>query len=411
MNSYFIFLAYSIKIVPSLGWISEGKNGTLTGSGSQVRDGLADISLDISKPVEYRAKDVTFLHAIKQDRVAIMFRQPEIQTYRNILVRPFKDGLWKRVLQSCLAILISTVLASRRRDFHVSLLPIIGAMLARGVSMANALTSSPKSLRIVILVASLFGLTMYSIYSAFIVSSLRRQAPPVKRFQDLLDNDYELLAQRSLPDFTNVFVSNPREGRKYAAIARKNFISEIDSLRRLFERGVDESSANLRESDSDDKKEGNSRQVAWFVLKSDFYYLALQNNYKTRAICDIYRLEPTSRSEHPRLLAMFMTKKTTNLTTIPLIGSDGMKEHFNRRILDLLARGLVHRHILRFESEFQPKCLRNRRIQVQQIRFYDVYAAFWILCYGAGIALGIMIVVEILFAYFWQVTDNRTFWI
>lgn len=373
--------------------------------GSQIHSGEADIGLDISKPVIYRAKYLTFLHAIKQDRVAIMFQQPKTQHYLTTLKRPFKDELWKCVILAFLALFLSTAVMYRRRDIHMVILPVIGALLARGVYWGNIFIPSSKSIHVVLLVSSLFGLTIYSIYSAFIVSSLRRQAPPIRRFQDLIDFDYELMAQRSLPDFTNVYVRNPKAGSWYAAKARKNFVNETHSLRRLFMSDADLNSP-LQLTAKDDEytyKKG----VAWFVLKSDFYYLALQNNYSTRAICSISKLEPTSRSEHPRVLSMFIAKEENNMTSVPFGSLNKMREQFNRKILSISERGLGHRHITRFENEFQPKCLHSSRIRVRQISYYDLFAAYAILICGALVAVGVLIVGEVVLPYFWMVTKRN----
>lgn len=372
--------------------------------GYQVASGEADVGIDISKPAAYRAKRLTFLHAIKQDHLTIAFRQPSTTLYRNILSRPFKHGLWICGVVSWLVLILSAalIISTRQKnftlaDFHDILLPITATFLARSISIAALLTKKKEhlrkacSVRVVIIVVSMFGFTMYSIYSAFIVSSLRRfERLPIRKFNDLVENDYELMAQNSLPDFTNVFVKDAKLGHYYTRTAKSNFISMDNVMKRLFGDTTD------LVGNGDEELDEEIRPVAYFTLKSDFHYVAKQHGYSNSRICQIANLNPKIRQEHPRLLAMFIAKRNATL-----------REALNRKILRILNRGLGHRHVVRFEKKFEPKCHPRRRTYKQQVRFYDVYAAYYVLGGGACLALCVWGIIEVIIPFVWNLHQEK----
>ncbi|CAL8133705.1 unnamed protein product [Orchesella dallaii] len=297
--------------------MSQDENGSLTGIGYQIVKGCADIGLDLSRPFAYRLKYLTFFHGVKGDRAALVFRQPKVAMFRNILFRPFRLRLWMFVIGTWLAICISSVIILRRwkrqalsddedEDSASVLLPVTATVLARSMNFEPLQLNVRQPLQLILFVSSAFGLLIISVYCAFIVSTLKRPEPPIKSFGDLIKYDFELLASNSLPDIHLVY-SIPSRVQKnnleeyYSRKANENFVSKDNSIARLFK---------------DDEKNAEDN-VAWLVMNSDFYYDTFQRGYSPKEVCQIsLLLHETQEFAYARHLTMFMAKGNQNLTEI-----------------------------------------------------------------------------------------------
>ncbi|CAL8103275.1 unnamed protein product [Orchesella dallaii] len=304
---------------------------------------------------------VAMLHPVLSMTSNVYFRQPPLGTRTSILSGPLSNdtlslffSCWLLCLFACLTIHHFSLTSEEEFSYSDLILWAVAIIHGRDYPIDHR-NNNKIALRIAMLSSMCLSVMALAIYTAKIVSYFSVKSDAIKSPEDLLAYGY------TLSSFSEVHVNrvfkNKKDQAKLLETTKANFMGGYVSVARLV-----------------DPKNPDPRYG--FLTHPDGFYIygRYHSNY-SHELCGVSDFAASIKSAR----AMYIQK-----------GSE-FRELINWQILQLVERGLNHRHQISLQRKYKFSCIHQKQ-QFEELSLQHTFLTFLILIFGACLSLFIEIV-------------------